>query len=34
MRERLRACGGTVTLDSPPGGGTTVRIEVPREVSS
>jgi signal transduction histidine kinase len=30
MRERLRACGGDVTLDSRPGRGTTVRIEVPR----
>jgi signal transduction histidine kinase/ligand-binding sensor domain-containing protein len=31
MRERLRACGGTVTLDSEAGRGTIVRIEVPRD---
>ncbi|HEY0715661.1 MAG TPA: histidine kinase, partial [Polyangia bacterium] len=30
MRERLRAFGGGVTIESAPGRGTTVRIEVPR----
>ncbi len=30
MRERLRAFGGSVTLHSSPGQGSTVRLEVPR----
>jgi signal transduction histidine kinase len=34
MRERLRACGGRVTLDSEPGRGTVVRIEIPRDASA
>jgi signal transduction histidine kinase len=29
MRERARAAGGRLTVDSRPGGGTTVRLEVP-----
>ncbi len=29
MRERVRAIGGTLLLDSPPGRGTTIRIQVP-----
>ncbi|MFF2621794.1 sensor histidine kinase [Oerskovia jenensis] len=29
MRERVAAGGGAVTMDSPPGGGTTVRVELP-----
>lgn len=30
MRERLRTCGGSVTLESVPGQGTTVRLRIPR----
>lgn len=29
MRERVAAGGGAVTVDSPPGGGTTVRVDLP-----
>ncbi len=29
MAERARAAGGTLTIDSTPGAGTTVRLEVP-----
>jgi signal transduction histidine kinase len=30
MEERARALGGRLTIDSRPGEGTTVRVEVPR----
>jgi signal transduction histidine kinase len=29
----LESCGGSVTVDSPPGAGTTVRVRVPAEVA-
>ena len=29
MRERADALGGAMTIESTPGGGTTVRVEVP-----
>ena len=29
MRERAEAAGGTLTVTSEPGGGTTVRLEIP-----
>ncbi|MGH3436559.1 MAG: GAF domain-containing sensor histidine kinase [Sciscionella sp.] len=32
MRERARAAGGRIAVHSSPGGGTTVRLEVPRDV--
>jgi len=31
MRERAQALGGTCTVESAPGAGTTVRVEVPRD---
>jgi signal transduction histidine kinase len=31
MRERAELLGGTLSLDSPPGGGTVVRLKVPKE---
>jgi signal transduction histidine kinase len=30
MEERARALGGTLSIESAPGAGTTVRLEVPR----
>jgi two-component system sensor histidine kinase DesK len=29
MRERVQALGGTLQLDSPPGGGTRLDVQVP-----
>lgn len=34
IRQRLAAFDGTVTVESPPGGGTTVTIELPCELST
>jgi signal transduction histidine kinase len=30
MEERARALGGTLTIESKPGAGTTIALEVPR----